>query len=107
MIGTIAGNGTCGYTGDGGPATAAEICSPFGVAVATSGTIYLSDANSRVRKISGGTITAYAGAGLNGFNGDGLWPLLTEFDETIALALDSKSTLYVLDDIEHRVRKIQ
>jgi hypothetical protein len=40
------------------------------------------------------------GAGFKGFNGDGLWPLLTEFNETIALALDSKSTLYVLHDIE-------
>jgi YVTN family beta-propeller protein len=107
IISTITGDGNCGYSGDGGPATSAEICFPYGLAVAKSGTIYLSDNNKRVRQISGGTITAYAGAGFSGFNGDGLWPLLTEFDETIALALDSKSTLYVLDDIEHRVRKIQ
>jgi YVTN family beta-propeller protein len=107
IISTVAGDGNCGNSGDDGPATAAEICLPYGVAVAKSGTIYLSDGNNRVRQIEAGTITGYAGAGYFGFNGDGLWPLLTEFDETIALALDSKSTLYVLDDVEHRVRKIQ
>ncbi len=108
FISSVAGDGTCGSSGDGGSATAAEICSPFGVAVSKSGTIYLSDSSNRVRQIKGGTITAYAGTGGKGyFNGDKLWPLLTSFDETIALALDSKNVLYVLDDIEHRVRQIK
>jgi len=106
IISTVTGDGNCGNSGDGGLATSAEICSPYGLAVARSGKIYLSDSNNRVRQINGGTITAYAGAGSIYFNGDGLWPLLTGFDETIALALDSTSTFYVLDDIEHRVRKI-
>jgi hypothetical protein len=104
VISTVTGDGNCGYSGDGGSASAVEICSPYGVAVAKSGTLYLSDANLRIRQITAGTITAYAGAGF-GFNGDGLWPLLTIFDEPIAL--DSKGTLYVLDDWDHRVRKIQ
>jgi len=106
IISTIAGNGTCNYTGDGGPATLAELC-PWGIAVDKLGTIYVSDlAFERIRKIKGGTITTFAGAGF-GFNGDGLWPLYTNFDDPVALAVDSKGAVYELDDSDHRVRKIQ
>ena len=108
-IATVTGDGNCGYSGNGGAATSAEICLPYGVAVDKAGTVYLSDANMSVRKISGGIITGYAGTGPAGFGftGDSMWPLLTNFDEPIALALDSKQTLYVLDDFDHRIRKIQ
>jgi YVTN family beta-propeller protein len=105
-ISTITGDGNCTENGDGGTATSAEICSPYGVAV-HSGTVYTTDGLGRIRQISGGTITSYAGTGSFGFNGDGLWPLLTVFDEPVAVALDSKGTVYVLDDWDHRVRKIQ
>jgi sugar lactone lactonase YvrE len=106
IIGTVAGNGTCGYTGDGGSATVAEVC-PNSVAVDKAGTIYMADFNaSRIRKVSGGTITTFAGVGF-GFNGDGLWPLYTAFDDPVAVAVDSKGTVYALDDWDHRVRKIQ
>jgi len=105
-IGTVAGNGTCGYTGDGGSATAAQLC-PYALAVDKSGTIYAADFNFvKIRKIKGGTITTFAGAGF-GFNGDGFWPLLTALDEPVAVAIDSKGAIYVLDDWEHRIRKIQ
>lgn len=60
----------------------------------------------RIRKISGGIITTFAGAGF-GFNGDGLWPLYTTFDHPVAVAVDSKGAVYELDDWDHRVRKIQ
>jgi YVTN family beta-propeller protein len=106
IISTVAGNGTFGYTGDGGSATAAEVC-PNSVAVDKSGTIYVADFNfERIRKISGGIITTFAGAGY-GFNGDGLWPLYTTFDDPVALAVDSKGTVYELDDSDHRVRAIK
>jgi len=105
VISSIAGNGTCGYTGDGGSATAAELC-PYSVAVDKSGTVYLADNFTRIRKISGGTITTFAGSGF-GFNGDALWPLYTAFDDPVAVAVDSKGSVYVLDDWDHRVRKIQ
>ena len=106
IISTIAGNGTCAYTGDGGSATAAELC-PNGVAVDKSGTIYVADLNfERIRKIKGGIITTFAGAGF-GFNGDGLWPLLTTLDDPVAVAVDSKGAVYELDDVDHRLRKIQ
>lgn len=102
---TIAGNGTCGYTGDGGSATSAELC-PNAVAADSKGTIYVADNYTRIRKIKGATITTFAGSGF-GFNGDGLWPLYTALDEAVAVAVDSKGAVYVVDDWDHRVRKIQ
>ena len=105
VIGTIAGSGTCGYTGDGGSATAAELC-PNSVAVDKSGNVYVADNFTRIRKIKGGIITTFAGSGF-GFNGDGLWPLYSAFDDPVAVAVDSKGAVYVLDDWDHRVRKIQ
>ena len=72
--GVIAGNGTIGYSGDGGPATSAELNSPSGVAVDKSGNIFISDQfNSAIREInaSTGVITTIAGNGIAGFSGDG------------------------------------
>ena len=60
----------------------------------------------RIRKVRGGTITTFASAG-QGFNGDGLWPLYTTFDDPVAVAVDSKGTVYELDDWDHRVRAIK
>ena len=109
IISTITGDGNCGYSGNGGLATAAEICGPYGVVADKSGNVYLSDANLTVRKISGGMITGFAGTGPGGFgfNGDGYWPLLTNLSDPIALGIDSKGAIYVLDDVDHRIRKIQ
>ena len=104
-ISTIAGNQFCGWTGDGGSATAAELC-PNSVAVDKSGNIYIADNFTRIRKVSGGIITTFAGAGF-GFNGDGLWPLYTAMDDPVAVAVDSKGTVYELDDWDHRVRSIK
>jgi YVTN family beta-propeller protein len=110
IIGTVVGDGNCNDSGDGGSATAAEICLPLGVAVnRSSGTIYTTDSYQRVRKISGGTITAYGGTGIGayGFTGDGLWPLLANFEDPVAVAVDPKGVVNVLDDVDHRVRQIQ
>jgi YVTN family beta-propeller protein len=109
VINTIAGDSNCSEAGDGGPATAAELCNPYSVALSSSGTIYIVDEGSeRIRQISGGIITAFAGSEEGGFNGDGLWPLLTSFSDLVAVAVDSTGAVYVLDDAEsHRVRKIQ
>jgi YVTN family beta-propeller protein len=107
IISTIAGDGICNYSGDGGSATSAELCNPWSVAVSSSDAIYFPDLNyGRIRKISGGIITAFASSGF-GFNGDGLWPLYTAFGDPVAVAVDSKGAVYVLDDIGQRVRKIQ
>ena len=61
---TVAGNGTAGYSGDGGAATAAQLNYPGGVAVDASGNLYIAEVNgNRIRKVSGGTITTIAGNG--------------------------------------------
>jgi len=75
IITTAAGNGTLGYSGDGGPATLREVNSPVGVAVDNAGNLYIGDyANSRVRKVNvaTGTITTVAGTGVAGYSGDGV-----------------------------------
>ena len=68
----VAGSGLVGYGGDGGPATAAKLDSPFGVAVDTAGNLYIADAdNHRIRKVTtGGVISTVAGNG-TGSSGDG------------------------------------
>lgn len=104
-ISTVAGTGTCGYTGDGGSPTSAELC-PNGVAVDSGDNLYIADNFSRIRRIKLGTITTYAGSGF-GFNGDGLWPLLTALDSVVDVTVGSTGVVYELDDWDHRVRKIQ
>jgi sugar lactone lactonase YvrE len=107
IISTFAGNGTCGFFGDGGPATSAELCFPQGVAVTKGGTVFIADTlNFRVRQLASGTITTYAGTGLTGYNGDGLAALSTNFDDPVAVGIHPNGVVYVVDDSTNRVRKI-
>jgi hypothetical protein len=73
FISTIAGTGTAGFSGDGGPATLANLFVPQGVAVDSGGNVYISDFNNaRIRKVdSSGIITSFAGNGTSGLGGDG------------------------------------
>jgi hypothetical protein len=72
IITTVAGNGTRGFSGDGGPATAAEIFDPNGVAVMPDGGFLIADGDSHVRRVfPDGTIRTVAGTGTAGFSGDG------------------------------------
>jgi hypothetical protein len=70
---TVAGTGTAGFGGDGGPATRAELDQPHGVAYTTGGTLLVADAlNNRIRAVApDGTISTVAGTGAHGFSGDG------------------------------------
>src|SRR6185437_317029 len=72
-ISTFAGNGTSGFAGDNGSATSAEFADPVGIAIDSSGNIYIADQlNNRIRKISSsGTVTTVAGNGTGGYTGDG------------------------------------
>ena len=68
----MAGNGTAGFSGDGGAATSAQLNQPRGVAVDGFGNVYITDSgNNRIRKVTQGVITTVAGNGMSGFSGDG------------------------------------
>src|SRR5215510_11421272 len=73
IVTLIAGNGTQGYSGDGGPATSAQLNNPGGIALDSSGNLYIADAgNSRIRKVTPqGVISTVVGTGEAGFSGDG------------------------------------
>ena len=108
IISTIAGTGDCGFSGDGGPARSATMCSPVGLTVDGTGNIYFADEfNYRVRKVSSsGKITTVAGSGIPGYNGENLPAVSTNFDDPVAVGIDNLGTIFVLDDEQARVRKI-
>ncbi len=107
-ITTIAGTGLWGYTGDGGMATAAEIRTPFDIAVDASGNIYFSDqGNFCIRKVtSSGIISTIAGTGLQGFSGDGGPATAAAMKATFGIVLDAVGNIYFSDRNNHRIRKI-
>jgi hypothetical protein len=107
VISTIAGTGTCGFSGDGGAAISAKLCSPVGLALDTAGNFYIGDyGNLRVRSVnSGGTISTFAGTGNRGYNGNGLLASKTNIDGPTGFALKS-DIVYAVDNIQCRVRKI-
>jgi hypothetical protein len=107
-ISTIAGNGTAGFSGDGGPATAAELNRPFSVAVDKLGNIYIADyANNRIRCITvGGTINTIAGNGTAGFTGDGGPATVAELNHPTGVSLDKMGNIYISDQSNNRIRKL-
>ena len=108
IIGTIAGNGTAGHTGDGALATNANIYSPFGIAVDGAGSIYFTEANlsSTVRKVSGGLISTVAGNGSYGYSGDGGPATNAQLNYPTGVAVDAAGNLYIADWQNSRVRKV-
>jgi sugar lactone lactonase YvrE len=108
-ISTVAGSGTDGFGGDGGPATAAQLNKPFGLVVDSIGTLYIAElGNNRVRRITpDGEISTIAGSGTNGFGGDGGPATAAQLNKPIGLAVDhGDNTLYIADHANHRVRKL-
>jgi hypothetical protein len=115
----VAGNGTCGYSGDGGPATAAELNSPGGLAIDGDGNLAITDTNNcRVRLVdlSSHVITTVAGNGTCGFAGDGGPAASAELGLSDAMvpsifvwsdvAFDAHNNLYIADIFNCRIRKV-
>jgi Secretion system C-terminal sorting domain/Bacterial Ig domain len=108
IISTIAGNGTYGYTGDGGMATDAEIKLPSGIVLDASGNIFIADNGCNViRKINtAGIISTIAGTGIAGYGGDGMPATAALFNGPCYIAIDMAGNLFVPDVSNRRVRKI-
>jgi len=106
IINTIAGNGTGGYTGDGGPATAAEIVA-YDLAADNNGNLYFSDGSSVVRKISAsGIITTIAGNGQKGYSADGNAATASQLTEPYGIAVDNSGNVYISEKGNQRVRMV-
>ncbi|MGH9000080.1 MAG: NHL repeat-containing protein [Acidimicrobiia bacterium] len=113
-ITTYAGTGTAGFSGDGGPAGAARLDMPRGVAVDGAGNVYVADSqNQRIRRVDpAGTMTTVAGRGESCYFsssnncGDGGPPLQAGFATPRAVDLDGTDTLYVTDTFNERVRRV-
>lgn len=112
-IATVAGNGTVGYAGDGGPATNGELASPAGVAVDGAGDLFIADFwNSLIRKVSAdGTITTVAGLVTNGsvswgYSGDGGAATDAQLDAPSAVAVDGAGNLFIADSANYCIRRV-
>ncbi len=109
IITTVAGNGTFGFSGDGGPATSAQLNAPFGVALDSAGHLYIADSgNQRIRKVDAetGIITTVAGNGSFGFSGDGGPATSAQLKNPFGVAPDSAGHLYIADLGNQRIRKV-
>jgi len=109
IISTVAGNGSGGFSGDGGPATSASLPDPAGVAVDASGNLFISElGNRRIRKVDAGTgiISTVAGNGLFGFSGDGGPATSASLADPAGLAVDGSGNLFIADSSNNRIRKL-
>jgi hypothetical protein len=108
IISTVAGNGINGYSGDGGPATSAELNYPAGVAMGAIGNLFIADStNNRVRKVgTDGIITTVAGNGIGGYSGDGGTATNAELNYPQGVAVDTSGNLFIADQLNYRIRKV-
>src|SRR5206468_4612464 len=107
-ITTVAGSGTGGLSGDGGPATAAELMGPSGVALDGAGILFIADTgNARVRRVDAGTgtITTVAGGGTD-FPGDG-GPATAAAFSPADVTFDGAGNLFIADWYGHRIREVR
>ncbi len=107
IITTVAGTGTAGFTGDGGPATSAELYQPTAVTLDSSDDIFIY-ALGRVRRVNANTgiITTVAGNGQGGFSGDGGPATSAGIDSTSGLAVDALGNIFIADAFNQRIRRV-
>jgi len=108
QITTLAGNAGVGFGGDGGPASAAMISGPTGLARDAAGRLYFSDSrNHRVRRIdAAGVVTTVVGNGVNADAGDGGQALAASLMGVSGLAIDASGNLFIADPVANRIRKV-
>ncbi len=108
-ISTIAGNGTAGFSGDGGPATSASLNRPVRIAVDRSGNLFVADEqNQCIRKVDVGTgmISTVAGTGTAGFSGDGGPAASASLNYPSGVTLDSAGNIFICDSSNNRIRRV-
>ena len=105
-ISTVAGTGQRGYSGDGGPASQAQVNNPYGVAIGPGGALYVCDTDNHVvRKVSrDGTIATVAGNGKRGYSGDGQKATEASLNEPYEVRFDRRDNLFVVERMNHVVR---
>ena len=109
VITAVAGNGTWGYSGDAGLATAAMLASPQGIAVDAAGNLYIADyGNNAIRLVSASSqkITTIAGRGSTGYYGDGGDPTVAFLSNPTSVTLDESGNLYIADYGNNVVRQV-
>jgi streptogramin lyase len=109
MIHCVAGTGTKGYSGDSGPATAAQLNEPYEVRFDRRGDMYFVEMrNHLIRKVNNrtGDISTVAGTGRPGYSGDGGPALQAHFSRPHSIVLDGAGGLYIADIGNHRIRKV-
>src|SRR5437879_6433471 len=109
LITTVAGTGESGFSGDGGPATSAQLETPTGVAIDAVGNLFIADAdNHRIRRVAAGTglITTVAGTGIPGFSDDGSPATRSHLSNPTGIAIDVAGNLFIADTESHRIRRV-
>lgn len=108
IVTLVAGTGTAGYNGDYIPATGAALYRPYGLAVDSTGNVFVADTyNHRVRKADAtGVITTVAGTGDAGFNGDGIAATSAQLNEPYGVAVDSGDNVFIADRRNSRIRRV-
>jgi len=108
IVTTVAGTGTAGFAGDGGPAESAQLNYPRAVVVDVSGNLYIADTlNQRVRKVGlDGRITVFVGDGTASYGGDGGPATSAQLNSPQSIAMDVGGNLYIADFNNNRIRKV-
>lgn len=107
VITTVAGNGTRGFSGDGGPAVSAQLNLPESVRPDIDGSLLIADSNNhRIRRVRSGTITTIAGNGVAGFGGDGGQAISALITLPTDLALDPAGNILIVATGNNRIRRI-
>ena len=108
IITTVAGTGTWGYSGDGMPATQAQLYKPYGVAVGPDGSLYIADTgNNRIRRVGPDeVISTVAGTGTAAYNGDGFSAAVAYIDNPQGVAVGPDGSLYIADTYNSRIRRV-
>ena len=108
VITTVVGNGMDCFSGDGGPATDAALCEPWGVTLDSAGNLFIADTGNRIRRVDGvtGVITTVAGNGIDGYAGDGGPATAAALFVPSGVAVDSAGNLFIADSGNQRIRRV-